>query len=160
MFRKFLVSFGFFFGVFVVLLIYIGKNSTSIECKSTAIYSVDAIARSELDGLRFNIGRLIIGDGNIRQGIQKNSLLLNADDKSISIISQIRIANPIGTIDRKFVERRLGQNLSEISNVYGFPILNKFIECIDPPVWYQFLVPIVLLLLIGILFIRNRVSSM
>ena len=153
----FLIAFAF--PALVSLLFYVYSHASSIECKTVAIYSVDNIARSELDGLRFNIGRLIIGDGNIREAIQKNSLLLNADDKTMSLVSQVRIANPNVSFDQKFVEMRFGQNLDEISNTYGFAILNKSIECIAPPVWYQFLLPIVLLLLIAVLHIKNRVGS-
>lgn len=154
-----IVLIAFVFSALVSLLFYVYLNASSIQCKTVAIYSVDSIARSELDGLRFNIGRLIIGDGNIREAMQKNSLLLNADDRTMSIVSQVRIANPNGSLDRKFVEKRLGQNINDISNVYGFAILNKSIECVDPPVWYQFLLPIVLLLLIFIFLIKNRVGS-
>lgn len=140
-------------------MIYIGKNANSIECKSAIIYSVSKIARSELDGLRFNIGRLIVGNGSIRETIQKNSLLLNADDTSISIISQVRIANSNGILDLKSVEMEFAKNLNEISKVYGFAVLNKSVECLAPPLWYQFLLPIALFFMIILLIIKRRIDG-
>ncbi len=81
----------FFLFSWAFLIFYIYKNSDSIECKSAVLFSISSIQRSELDSLKFNIARLIISDNEIRKNIQKNSLILNADEKNLTIISQIEL---------------------------------------------------------------------
>ena len=146
--------------VLFALLFYVHEYENSIQCKSVAMYSVDRVAQSELDGLRFNISRLVIGDSNIHEAIQKNSLLLNADEKSMTIVSQLRIANSNGIWDRKIIEKIIEENLNKISAIYGFAVLNTSIECIAPPSWHLLILPIVLILLILSFSIKNRFDSL
>ncbi len=58
-------------------------------------------------------------------------------------------------LSREFFEEKLEIIFKQISAMYGFKKLNTSVECIDPPNWYQCIAPIVLLLLITSLILKN-----
>jgi hypothetical protein len=146
------------FGVINCLYIfYAYKNISSIDCKSVSVLAVKNFNSTERDSLRFNIARLIIDDIKISNNIQKNSLLLNFDEETITIISQIRVSNKFENLSPALIESILAENLAHITEIYKFRTLNQKINCVNPPPWYQFLSPMVMLLVSFFFILRKKI---
>jgi len=149
--------------VFFSALILIGwsfysyQRASVVECKTTAIYATQKINRSELDALRFNILGIIGTDHFGQRNLQKNSLLINADDASLTMVSQIRIAALDSETGIEKIRDYLRSALEKISLIYGFPLRNSSIICLSPPKWYRLYSPSFLLtVLIGYFIIIKK----
>ena len=144
-------------GSMFAVFIYDSINMDSLDCKTAVIFSVKDISPSSLDSLRFNISRLIINGNLISSSVQKNSLLVDMDDKFLTIISQIRVSKKAGDLIPAALKDQLEGNLINISHIYKFPILNQAIVCVKPPAWYYFLSPVAMLLLVAALLLKKRI---
>lgn len=140
----------------LVSLLYAATYSRSIECKTIALFSTSKINRSELDGLRFNILTLISRDAFGDLNIQKNSLLINADDTSMTIASQVRISDPRGNRTAQTLVPRLDSTVDRIAHLYGFSVLNVSAKCIEPPGWHQLFTPSALLVALLAYLFKQR----
>jgi hypothetical protein len=129
------------------IFFYSASLSHSIDCRSDVIYEDADITRTDLAAFRYSLMSIIADGQFLDSKIQKQTLLVDKLKDKVIIISQVRFSTNDFSFNNELFENTLIKSFSAHKDMVGSRLLRKNIQCHSIPRWFEFITPLMLLLL-------------